>query len=275
MDYSHYRSLRLEHTAPGIAELIMGEDGRLPSADARGHGELAAIWRDIDRDPDISGVIVRGQDKGFSAGGTLELVGAMADRFEDRARVWREARELVMNMVDCSKIVISAISGPAVGGGLAVALMADIPVAARNARLIDGHTRLGVAAGDHAAIIWPLLCGMAKAKLHLLLSDEISGEEAERIGLVAKVVEPDALLPTCRELAARLAAGPQTALRWTKHSLNHWLRMAGPAFDSSLALEMLGFGSPEMREGLAAVKERRPPDFPPSPLQAPVSGVTR
>ena len=275
MDYSRYRSLRIERTAPGVAELIMGEDGRLPAADARGHGELAAIWRDIDRDPDISVVIVRGQEKGFSAGGTLELVGAMAEHFEDRARVWREARELVMNMVDCSKIVISAISGPAVGGGLAVALMADIPVAARNARLIDGHTRLGVAAGDHAAIIWPLLCGMAKAKLHLLLSDEISGEEAERIGLVAKVVEPDALLSTCRELAARLAAGPQTALRWTKHSLNHWLRMAGPAFDSSLALEMLGFGSPEMREGLAAVKERRPPDFPSSPLQAPLSGVTR
>ncbi|MCB1930561.1 MAG: enoyl-CoA hydratase/isomerase family protein [Rhodocyclaceae bacterium] len=275
MDYSRYRSLRIERTAPGVAELIMGEDGRLPAADARGHGELAAIWRDIDRDPDISVVIVRGQEKGFSAGGTLELVGAMAEHFEDRARVWREARELVMNMVDCSKIVISAINGPAVGGGLAVALMADIPVAARNARLIDGHTRLGVAAGDHAAIIWPLLCGMAKAKLHLLLSDEISGEEAERIGLVAKVVEPDALLSTCRELAARLAAGPQTALRWTKHSLNHWLRMAGPAFDSSLALEMLGFGSPEMREGLAAVKERRPPDFPSSPLQAPLSGVTR
>jgi len=272
MDYSRYHSLRVDKTTPGIAELIMGEEGRLPAADARGHAELAAIWRDIDLDPEISVVIVRGQQKGFSAGGTLELVENMAERFEDRARVWREARELVMNMVECSKIVISAINGPAVGGGLAVALLADIPVAARNARLIDGHTRLGVAAGDHAAIIWPLLCGMAKAKLHLLLSDEISGEEAERIGLVAKVVEAEELLPACRELAARLAAGPQTALRWTKHSLNHWLRMAGPAFDSSLALEMLGFGSPEMREGLAAVKERRAPQFPPSPLRPPVAG---
>jgi len=266
MDYSRYQSLRIERTAPGIAELIMGEEGKLPAADATGHAELAAIWRDIDRDPEISVVIVRGQARGFSAGGTLDLVSAMAERFEDRARVWREARELVMNMVDCSKIIISAIDGPAVGGGLAVALMADIPVAARKARLIDGHTRLGVAAGDHAAIIWPLLCGMAKAKLHLLLSDEISGEEAERIGLVAKVVDGEDLLPTCRELAAKLAAGPQTALRWTKHSLNHWLRMAGPAFDSSLALEMLCFGSPEMREGLAAVQERRTPVFPPSPL---------
>ncbi len=266
VDYSRYVSLTVGKTGGGIAELIMGREGKLPLADAAGHGELADIWRDLDRDPDISVVIVRGQAKGFSGGGTLDLVAEMADDFAARARVWREARQIVHNMIDCSKIVISAIDGPAVGGGLAVALLADIPVAARTARLIDGHTRLGVAAGDHAAIIWPLLCGMARAKLHLLLSDEIDGEEAERIGLVAKVVDAEELLPTCRELAHRLAAGPQSALRWTKHSLNHWLRMAGPIFDSSLALEMLGFGSPEMREGLAAVRERRTAAFPPSPL---------
>lgn len=266
MDYSGYKGLAVEKSGDGVAEVILGAPGKLPLADAAGHAELANIWRDLDRDPDVSVVIVRGQSKGFSGGGTLDLVAEMADHFEARARVWREARELVHNMIDCSKIIISAIDGPAVGGGLAVALLADIPVAAKSARLIDGHTRLGVAAGDHAAIIWPLLCGMARAKLHLLLCDEIDGVEAERIGLVAKVVEADALLPTCRELARRLAAGPQTALRWTKHSLNHWLRAAGPIFDNSLALEMLGFGSPEMREGLAAVRERRAPQFPPSPL---------
>jgi enoyl-CoA hydratase len=165
-------------------------------------------------------------------------------------------------MINCSKLIVSAINGPAVGGGLAVALLADISIAAKNSRLIDGHTRLGVAAGDHAAIIWPLLCGMAKAKLHLLLSDEISGEEAERIGLVSLVVEADVLRDTAFDIARKLAAGPQTALRWTKHSLNNWLRQAGPIFDNSVALEMLGFTGPEVREGLAAVRERRPPNFP-------------
>ena len=165
-------------------------------------------------------------------------------------------------MINCSKIIISAINGPAVGGGLAVALLADISIAARDARLIDGHTRLGVAAGDHAAIIWPLLCGMAKAKMHLLLSDEISGEEAERIGLVSKVVDATDLLPTALAMADQLANGPQSALRWTKHALNNWLRQAGPIFDNSLALEMLGFTGPEMQAGLAAVRERRAPVFP-------------
>lgn len=267
MDYSRYTNLKVELHDHGIAEVILGEPGKLPAADATGHGELADIWRDLDRDPAVSVIVVRGQDKGFSAGGTLELVAAMVDEFEHRARVWKEARDIVYNMINCSKVIVSAINGPAVGGGLAVALLADISIAAKNARLIDGHTRLGVAAGDHAAIIWPLLCGMAKAKFHLLLSNEISGEEAERIGLVSLAVEADALRDTAFDIARKLAAGPQTALRWTKHSLNNWLRQAGPIFDNSVALEMLGFGGPEVREGLAAVRERRTPNFPPgSPI---------
>jgi enoyl-CoA hydratase len=262
MDYSCYTSLKVELHDHGIAEVILGEAGKLPAADAAGHGELADIWRDLDRDPAVSVIVVRGQDKGFSAGGTLDLVAAMVDEFAHRARVWKEARDIVYNMINCSKLIVSAINGPAVGGGLAVALLADISIAAKNSRLIDGHTRLGVAAGDHAAIIWPLLCGMAKAKLHLLLSDEISGEEAERIGLVSLAVEADVLRDTAFDIARKLAAGPQTALRWTKHSLNNWLRQAGPIFDNSVALEMLGFTGPEVREGLAAVRERRPPNFP-------------
>ncbi|NMG45664.1 enoyl-CoA hydratase/isomerase family protein [Aromatoleum toluvorans] len=262
MDYSRYTNLKVELHEHGIAEVILGEPGKLPAADATGHGELADIWRDLDRDPAVSVIVVRGQDKGFSAGGTLDLVAAMVDEFEHRARVWKEARDIVYNMINCSKVIVSAINGPAVGGGLAVALLADISIAAKNARLIDGHTRLGVAAGDHAAIIWPLLCGMAKAKLHLLLSNEVSGEEAERIGLVSMAVEADALRATAFDIAKKLAAGPQTALRWTKHSLNNWLRQAGPIFDNSVALEMLGFTGPEVREGLAAVRERRTPNFP-------------
>lgn len=262
MDYRHYTGLRVVLHPAGIAEVILGEPGRLPAADAAGHRELADIWRDLDRDPAVAVILVRGQEKGFSSGGTMELVAAMVDDFEHRARVWKEARAIVYNMIDCSKPIVSAIAGPAVGGGLAVALIADISIAARNARLIDGHTRLGVAAGDHAAIIWPLLCGMAKAKLHLLLSDEVSGEEAERIGLVSMAVEADALLDTAFDVARRLAAGPRTALRWTKHSLNNWLRQAGPIFDNSVALEMLGFSGPEVREGLAALRERRKPEFP-------------
>ena len=93
----------------------------------------------------------------------------------------KEAADIVYNITDCEKIVVSAINGPAVGAGLAVALMADISIIAEEARLTDGHVRLGVAAGDHAAIIWPLLCGLAKARYYLLTAEFIDGREAERI----------------------------------------------------------------------------------------------
>ena len=180
---------------------------------------------------------------------------------EVHRRTLREARDLVRNMIDCSKPVVSAINGPAVGAGLAAALLADIPIAARSAVILDGHTTLGVAAGDHAVVIWPLLVGMAKAKYHLLTNEPIDGVEAERLGLVAKVVADDELLPEARAIAEKLAAGSLDALSWTKHTLNHWLRAAYPAFDASLAYEFLGFLGPDAPEGLAAAREKRPPHF--------------
>src|SRR3954462_645603 len=265
MDYSSYQDLKIRRLEPGILKIVMGEEGKLAGATARAHAEMARIWLDVDRDSETRVAILRGAGKGFSAGGDLAMVQDMTRDAAVRARVWREARDLVYNMLNCSKIIVSAIHGPAVGAGLAAALMADIPIAARTARLIDGHTRLGVAAGDHAAIIWPLLCGMAKAKYYLLLSETISGEEAERIGLVSMTCDDEKLRDTALEVARKLAAGPQTALRWTKYSLNNWLRMAGPAFDPSLALEVLGFTGPEVKEGLAALREKRNPDFPPEP----------
>ena len=265
MDYSAYQDLKTRMLEPGILEIVMGEPGKLATATERAHAEMARIWLDVDRDPGVSVAILRGEGKGFSAGGDMAMVEAATRDFAVRARIWREARDLVYNMLNCSKVIVSAIHGPAVGAGLAAALMADIPIAAKDARLIDGHTRLGVAAGDHAAIIWPLLCGMAKAKYYLLLSDTVSGEEAERIGLVSLACEREKLQETALEVARKLAAAPQTALRWTKYSLNNWLRMAGPAFDASLALEMLGFTGGEVKEGVAAIMEKRKPSFPPPP----------
>jgi enoyl-CoA hydratase len=243
----------------------MGEEGKLATATANAHAEMARIWLDIDRDPECRVAILRGAGKGFSAGGDLAMVEQMTQDFAVRARVWREARDLVYNMINCSKIIVSAVHGPAVGAGLVAALMADISIAAKNARLIDGHTRLGVAAGDHAAIVWPLLCGMAKAKYYLLTCEQISGEEAERLGLVSLACEESELQAKALEVARKIASGAQTAMRWTKYSLNNWLRMAGPAFDASLALEVLGFTGPEAKEGVASLREKRAPRFPPEP----------
>ncbi len=266
MDYSKYKDLKIRRVEAGILEIVMGEEGaKLSTATARMHGELAEIWLDIDRDPETRVAILRGAGKGFSGGGDLALVEDITRDFATRVRVWREARDLVYNIINCSKIVVSAMHGPAVGAGLVAGLLADVSIAAKNARIIDGHTRLGVAAGDHAAIVWPLLCGMAKAKYYLLTCDQVTGEEAERIGLVSLVCEEAEVQAKALDVARKLAAGAQTALRWTKYSLNNWLRMAGPSFDNSLALEFLGFSGPEVLEGIASHREKRVPRFPPPP----------
>jgi enoyl-CoA hydratase len=265
MNYSTYQDLKIRRLEPGILEIVMGEEGKLSIATAGLHAELARIWLDVDRDAETRVAILRGAGKGFSAGGDLAMIEDMTRDFALRARVWREARDLVYNLINCSKMVVSAMHGPAVGAGLVAGLLADVSIASKTARLIDGHTRLGVAAGDHAAIIWPLLCGMAKAKYYLLTCESISGEEAERLGLVSLTCDEAELQAQALGVARKLAAGAQTALRWTKYSLNNWLRMAGPVFDASLALEVLGFTGPEAKEGIASHREKRKPSFPPEP----------
>lgn len=266
-----YPSFRFDSPAPGVLQLTLDAPG-LNAVSPEAHAHLADVWRDIDRDPDVLVALIRGAGKGFSAGGSFELLDGLVSDPAVRMRVLREARDLVVNLIDCETPIVSAIHGPAVGAGLVAALLADVSVAGRSARIIDGHTRLGVAAGDHAAVCWPLLCGMAKAKYHLLTCETLTGEEAERIGLVSLVVDDDQVHDKALEVAVQLTSMSPSALRWTKHTLNHWYRAALPAFDASLAYEFLGFGGPDVVEGLASHREKRPPRFPGTPGAEPAEG---
>jgi enoyl-CoA hydratase len=260
VSYEDFPSLRFETGAPGVLHIVLDAPG-LNSVGPQMHRDLADIWPVIDRDPEVRVVLVRGEGKAFSSGGSFELIDQTINDQAGRLRIMREARDLVLNMVNFDKPVISAIHGAAVGAGLVVALLADISVAGRSAKIIDGHTKLGVAAGDHAAICWPLLVGMAKAKYYLLTCEPLIGAEAERIGLVSACVDDDDVLTTATRIADDLAQGAQNAIRWTKRSLNHWYRMFGPTFETSLGLKFLGFSGPDVAEGLAAHREKRPARF--------------
>lgn len=260
--YSRYKRLTFDMPAERVLRIRMDNPGKLNAADQTMHGELGEIWRDVDTDPNVSAVIITGAGDAFSAGGEMSMIDGIMNDFQVRAQNWKEARDIVYNIINCSKPVVSAIRGPAVGAGLVCGMLADVSIAAKTARIIDGHTKLGVAAGDHAAIVWPLLCGLAKAKYYLLLCDPLSGEEAERIGLISLAVNDDALDETALKTATKLANMAPSAIRWTKYSLNNWLRQAGPIFDASLALEFLGFTGPEVREGVASFTEKRKPQFP-------------
>src|ERR1700735_3481894 len=212
VSYDEFPSLRVERADHGVLHLILDAPG-LNSVGPQMHRDLADIWPAIGRDADVRAVLVRGEGKAFSSGGSFDVIDEPIGAYEGRIRIMREARDLVLNLVNLDKPVVSAIKGPAVGAGLVVALLADISVAGRNAKIIDGHTKLGVAAGDHAAICWPLLVGMAKAKFYLLTCETLSGEEAERIGLVSICVDDDLVQDRALAVAEQLAGAAQSAIR--------------------------------------------------------------
>jgi enoyl-CoA hydratase len=260
--YEDYQHLEFDHKPNGVLLISINRPDKYNATNERLHWELSKIWLTVGDDPNTRVVVITGKGKAFSAGGDLDMVSRNLKDFQGVLRTGQEALDIVYNMLNLEKPIISAINGVAVGAGLATALTADISIISETAKFTDGHTKLGVAPGDHAAMMWPLLCGMARAKYYLLTADFIDGREAERIGLVSRCVPADQLLSTALETAERLAKGSQLAIRWTKRTLNHWYKAAGPIYDLSVALEMLNFVDDDVREGLAAVREKRPANFP-------------
>ena len=162
--YAEYTAFELDRPAPRVLRITLNKPETYNSLDKAGHYQMTNIWRTIDDDPDISAVILTAKGKAFSSGGDFSMIRDNIDNWHDRVNAWKEAKDLVYNIINCNKPIVSAINGVAVGAGLVAALLSDISIAGKRAKIVDGHTRLGVAAGDHAVINWPLLCGMAKAE---------------------------------------------------------------------------------------------------------------
>ncbi len=261
MDLGSYQSLTFDRHPHGVLLITLNRPEVLNAAHEGMHSELARVWADISLDDDTRVAVVTRAGRAFSAGGDLAMVERQIGNYDLVTRMLKEMSDLVYNMANCEKPIVSAINGVAVGAGLVVALLADISICASDARLGDGHVRLGVAAGDHAAIIWPLLCGLAKSKYYLLTGEMVTGEEAERIGLVSKVLPREEVLAEAMTIADKLATGPQQAIRLTKRALNGWIRDAGPIFDQSAAYEMLTFLGDDIKEGLASLREKRAARF--------------
>ena len=243
-----------------FSEIIIRNDGTLNAMSPPIHYDLTHVWTTINLDPLVLAVVLRGHGGTFSAGGDYNMIRRIATEYNEQVRIMRETLTQLYNFINCQKPTISAIEGSAAGAGLCLALLADISVVGRNAQLIDPHTRLGVPAGDHAAIAWPILCGLAKAKYYLFTNEPIRGEEADRIGMVSLCVDDDAVVDRARTIAEELTHRSQYSLSWTKYAMNSWLRLVGPTFDLSLALEMLGFAGPEPEEGVEALREKRRPE---------------
>ncbi|WP_025778237.1 enoyl-CoA hydratase/isomerase family protein [Brevibacterium sp. VCM10] len=261
MSYEDLDSFEIDRPSDGVLRIqLIGPN--LHAVGPRGHSQLPKLFARIAEDESVRSVLIRGEgERAFSAGGSFDLVDDMVDDYASRTRVLREARELVRNLIELPQPFVAAINGPAAGAGLVTAMLADISVAGRRAKIVDGHVRLGVAAGDNAALTWPLFAGMPKAKYHLLLNEVLTGEEAERMGMVSLAVDDEQVQEKALEIAVRLAAGSAPAIQMTKHSLNNWYRQNWSIFDASLGYEFYGFGGTDVQEGVGSHREKRDPEF--------------
>lgn len=261
--YARFDRFLFDRPAERVLRVTLNRPDKMNAVDLQMDQQLITIWAEIDADPSVRVSIVTGAGKAFCAGGDFSGIQGdqEADLLDRFTASFANAKNLALGIINARKPIISAINGAAVGVGLAVALLADISIASKTAKLFDGHTRIGVAAGDHAALIWPLLCGVAKAKYFLLSNEPLTGEEAERHNLVSLAVDAETLQDRAVEVAIRVANTAPSAVAFTKYTINHWLRQAQPIFDLSLALELIGFEGSEAREALAAAIEKRAPVF--------------
>ena len=258
---STYGTLRTERVGDVLKITIAHPTSALNAVDGELHHDLTRLFADLRRERDARAVVLTGQGRAFSAGGDFAWFPTLQDP-ERMEALRQDAKQLIWDLVDCELPIVAAVNGPAMGLGASIALLCDVVFMADTATIGDPHVKVGIVAGDGGAVIWPLLVGPARAKQYLLTGDPVSAIEAERIGLVNRVVPTADLDREAMAFATRLAAGAPLAVRYTKLAVNKLVKDAlNVAFDASTALELVTFRSEDHQEALAALREKRPPAF--------------
>jgi enoyl-CoA hydratase len=261
MDFSRYKVIvfrrdgRVLHATFNRPEALNAIDEQLDS-------ELALLFGDVTADAESHVLVLTGAGRAFSAGGDVEQMQRVIDRPELFLNGMARAKQLIFSMLDCPKPIIAKVNGPAMGLGATIALFSDLIIAAHHAKIADPHVKVGYAAGDGAAVIWPQLIGYARAKEYLFFGDSLTGEEAAKIGLINRAVPAEDLDKVVDEYAQRLANGASRAIQWTKLSVNIGLKqLATSILDASLAYEALSNLTQDHQEAVNAFREKRPPRF--------------
>ncbi|UCG83554.1 MAG: enoyl-CoA hydratase/isomerase family protein [Dehalococcoidia bacterium] len=262
MNYNRYELVKIKKEGK-VVVLTMDRPEALNAINPQLHDELENIFADVGRDDDIQAVVLTGSGRAFCAGGDVKGMDAREfDSTLGAGAVIRSAKRLIHNLLDIEQPIIAAVNGHAVGLGATLALFCDVIIASENAKFGDPHVTVGLVAGDGGAVIWPMLCGLAKAKEYLMTGDLLTATEAERVGLINHVVPQDEVMSKAIQLAQRLANGPSKAIRWTKLVCNKRLRdEVNLVLDASLAVESLSMLTEDHREATRAFIEKRAPRY--------------
>jgi enoyl-CoA hydratase len=261
MDTSGYEEIAFERQ-DRILRIVLNRPERLNAVNHALHVELSRVFYEASDDPDSDILILTGAGRAFCAGGDLTWLHSDMDKLIPFVVEARIVRGIVHGILDCPKPVIARVNGDAIGIGATLALMCDLIVAVKAARFADPHVRIGLAAGDGGALIWPQAVGFARAKQYLLTGDALDAVEAERIGLINFAVEESELDALVDKYARKLASGAQSAIRYTKMATNIALRqLCNSVFEAGVAYEGLTRETADFSEGVAAFMEKRAPRY--------------
>ena len=263
-DYSKYKRFSIEKEGR-LAIVRLNRPEKRNAIDHQFHMEFQTLFVDLVDDDDVFAILLTGAGDTFSVGGDVK---GMKDRpagdvaAENAVLEPGGARRILYNMLDCDKPIVCAINGNAIGLGATIALLCDVTVAATTSKIADTHVKVGLVAGDGGAAIWPLLVGPSRAKEYLMRGLILTGADAERVGLVNYAVPAEEVYGKAHAIARELADGAVWAIRWTKLSVNKWLKQQiNLIYDTSMALEIATFHSDDHKEAVAAFIEKRKPKF--------------
>ncbi|MFJ9371761.1 enoyl-CoA hydratase/isomerase family protein [Streptomyces sp. NPDC101455] len=250
--------------AGGVAYLTLNRPEALNAITPAQRDRLITLLGEASADPSVRAVVLTGTGRGFCAGADLRGGGSSGERIAgDVARTIRQgAQRLIAAVLDCEKPVIAAVNGTAAGLGAQLALACDLVLAAESAKFIEVFVRRGLVPDGGGAYLLPRLIGPQRAKELMFFGDTVSAADAERLGLVNRVVPDEALEKTARDWAERLAAGPTRALALTKQLVNASLDSdRTTAFAAEAAAQEINMTTEDAREGVASFVERRSPEY--------------
>ncbi|MBX3530241.1 MAG: enoyl-CoA hydratase/isomerase family protein [Rhizobiaceae bacterium] len=259
--YQSYAALRIERRGRILTITL---DSPPTNMSLEIHRELSTIFADVNRDADTAVVIFTGADKVFSAGGNINRMAERAEKglHADWLGSLEEAKETLLGLLRCKKPVIARVNGHAMGMGATLATFCDISVMVETAKIADTHVKVGLAAGDGGALLWPTLIGYARARELLLLGETITGAQAAQYGLITRAVPASELDATVNRFAEALASGATAAINGTKIAINAVLRaQLEPFIETHFGIETATYLSADHREAATAFRDKRQPAF--------------